>query len=162
MARGSSTPVASTFSVTTLRSCKRYTHLLEVGAGSVDLVHEVLHGEDVVLAQGGLDDGVVGEGNALLVDLAVSALVDQLTDRLQVRLAAIQCQPNQVRKEESMCLPVGDVGLNKTEHLLGRLRDLHKHTVVDLQETEELENFAWLGRNLVDTGGSYISNKNER
>ena len=47
--------------------------------------------------------------------------------------------------------PVGDVGLNKTEHLLGRLRDLNKHTVVDLQETEELQDLAGLGCNLVDT-----------
>ena len=62
-------------------------HLLEVGAGSEDLVHEILNGEDIVLAESLLDDGVVGEGDALLVDLAVAALVDQLTDGLQVRLA---------------------------------------------------------------------------
>ena len=64
-------------------------HLLEVGAGSEDLVHEILNGEDIVLAESLLDDGVVGKGDALLVDLAVSALVDQLTDRLQVGLANV-------------------------------------------------------------------------
>ena len=47
--------------------------------------------------------------------------------------------------------PVGDVGLNKTEHLLGRLRDLNKHTVVDLEEAEELKDFAGLWRDLVNT-----------
>ena len=47
--------------------------------------------------------------------------------------------------------PVGDVGLNKTEHLLGRLRDLNKHTVVDLEEAEELEDFTGLGGDVVDT-----------
>ena len=61
--------------------------LLEVGAGGVDLVHEILDGEDVVLAEGLLNDGVVGEGDALLVNLAVAALVDKLTDGLQVGLA---------------------------------------------------------------------------
>ena len=64
--------------------------LLEVGAGGVDLVHEILDGEDVVLAEGLLNDGVVGEGDALLVDLAVAALVDKLTDRLQVGLAEME------------------------------------------------------------------------
>ena len=50
--------------------------------------------------------------------------------------------------------PVGDVGLNKTEHLLGRLRDLNKHAVVDLEEAEELEDFAGLGSDLVDTSNT--------
>ena len=65
------------------------TDLLEVGAGGEDLVDEVLNGEDVVLAERLFNDGVVGEGDALLVDLAVAALVDKLTDRLQVGLAAM-------------------------------------------------------------------------
>ena len=94
---------------------------------------QVLNAEDVVLAEALLDDLVVGEGDALLVDLAVSALVDQLTDRLEVRLA------------------VGDIGLNETEHLLSSLSDLDKDTVVDLEQTEKLEDFAWFRCNLVDT-----------
>ena len=53
-------------------------------------MYEVLDGEDVVLAEGLLNDGVVGEGDALLVDLAVTALVDKLTDRLQVGLAEME------------------------------------------------------------------------
>ena len=63
------------------------THLLEIGANGEDLVHEILNGEDVVLAQSPLDDGVVGERDTLLVDLAVSALVDKLAYRLEVGLA---------------------------------------------------------------------------
>lgn len=62
------------------------TNLLEVGAGSDNLVDEILDGEDVVLAKCLLDDGVVVEGNALLVDLSVATLVHELTDGLQVRL----------------------------------------------------------------------------
>jgi hypothetical protein len=50
-------------------------------------VNEVLNAKDVVFAKGVLDDAVVGEGDALLVDLAVSALVDKFTDGLQVGLA---------------------------------------------------------------------------
>ena len=47
--------------------------------------------------------------------------------------------------------PIGNIGLNETEHLLGGLGHLDEHTIVDLEETKELENFAGLGRNVVDT-----------
>ena len=64
-----------------------YPYLLEVGANSDDLVDEILNGEDVVLAESFLDDSVVGKGNTLLVDLAVTALVDKFADGLEVGLA---------------------------------------------------------------------------
>lgn len=66
------------------------THLLEVGAGGEDLVDEILDGEDVEFSEGLLDDSVVGEGDALLGDLAISTLVDQLADGFQVRLAKVR------------------------------------------------------------------------
>lgn len=50
-------------------------------------MYKVLHAKDVVLLQSGLDDTVVRKRDALLVDLAVSTLVDQLAHGLQVRLA---------------------------------------------------------------------------
>ena len=56
------------------------TDLLEVWPGSGNFVHKVLNAENIVLAKLLLDDSVVGEGNALLVDLAVSTLVDQFSD----------------------------------------------------------------------------------
>lgn len=65
--------------------------MLEVGANSVDFVYEVFDGEDVVLPKGRLDDSVVCKGNTLLVDLSVSALVDEFTDRFQVGLAGPEC-----------------------------------------------------------------------
>lgn len=55
----------------------RSTHLLEVGSSSENFVYEILYGEDVVLAEVGLNNSVVGERNALLVDLSVTTLVDQ-------------------------------------------------------------------------------------
>ena len=63
------------------------THLLEVGARSEDLVHEILDGKNVVLPERLLNHRVVRERDSLLVDLAVSALVDKLADGLEVRLA---------------------------------------------------------------------------
>ena len=50
-------------------------------------MNKVLNAEDVVLLQRGLDDAVVRERDALLVDLAVTSLVDQFTDRLEIGLA---------------------------------------------------------------------------
>jgi len=83
--------------------------LLEVGAASEDLVDQVLHADDAVLAEVLLDDGIVGEGDALRVavagglDLAVSTLVDELTDALEVGVSE------------------GDVWLDDLEHLHGGL-----------------------------------------
>jgi len=56
--------------------------LFEVGTDSENLVNQVLHADDAELAKVCLDDGVVGEGNTLLVDLAVPTLVDELADGL--------------------------------------------------------------------------------
>lgn len=107
--------------------------LLEVGADGVDLVDEVLHADNAVLAEVLLDDLVVGERNTLLVDLAVTALVDKLTDGLKVGVT------------------VGDEWLDDLEHLNGSLGQLDEDTVVDLEKTEELEGLALLWVNLVDT-----------
>ncbi len=56
--------------------------LLEVGSDSEDLVNQVFHADNAVFAEVGLDDGVVGQSNTLLVDFSISTLVDELTDRL--------------------------------------------------------------------------------
>ena len=60
-------------------------------------------------------------------------------------------KPNAQTETDRVNAPVSNVGLNKTEHLLGGLGHLDEHTIVDLEETKELENFAGLGRNVVDT-----------
>ena len=99
-------------------------------------MYEVLDGEDVVLAEVLLDDLVGGEGEALVVDLAVATLVDELTDGLEVWLA------------------VGDVGLDEAEHLLGRLGHADEDARVDLEQAEELQDLARLRCNLVDTGNT--------
>lgn len=123
----------ATVGVAELEGPQEVGGLLEVGADGVDLVDQVLHTDDAVLAKVLLDDGVVGEGDALLVDLSVTALVDELLDALQVGVT------------------VGDPGLDDLDHLHGSLGDLDEDTVVDLEQTEELEDLAGLGGNLVDT-----------
>lgn len=55
-------------------------NLLEVWSNSEDLVNDVLNANDAVFSQVLLNDGIVGESNSLLVDLAISSLVDQFTN----------------------------------------------------------------------------------
>jgi len=107
--------------------------LLEVGANGVDLVDEILHADNAVLAEVLLDDLVVGEGSAHLVDLSVTTLVQKLADGLQVGVT------------------VGNVGVDDGQHLLGGLGQADEGTAVDLDQTEQLEDLAGLGGNLVDT-----------
>lgn len=108
--------------------------LLEVRADGVDLVDQVLHADDAVLAEVLLDDGVVGERDALLLaGLGVAALVDELADGLEVGVA------------------VGDEGLDDLEHLGGGLGQADEDAVVDLEETQELQGLALLRVDLVDT-----------
>lgn len=107
--------------------------LLEVWSDGEDLVDQILHTDDTVLAKGVLDDGVVGKSNTLLLDLSISTLVDELADGLQVGVS------------------VGDPWLDNLQHLEGSLGHANKDTVVDLEKTEELEDLSGLWCNLVDT-----------
>lgn len=108
--------------------------LLEVGADGVDLVDQILHADNAVLAEVLLDHLVVGQGDAHLVDLAVTALVEELAHALQVGVT------------------VGDVGVDDGQHLLGGLGQTDEGTAVDLEQTEQLQDLAGLGSDLVDTG----------
>lgn len=125
----------ATVGVGQLEGPQEVVGLLEVGANGVDLVDQILHADNAELAEVLLDDLVVGEGNTLLVDLAVTALVQELTDGLQVGVT------------------VGDVGVDNGQHLLGGLGQADEGTAVDLEQTEELQDLAGLGGNLVDTVG---------
>lgn len=107
--------------------------MLEVGANGEDLVDQILHADNPILSKGSLDDGVVSESNALLLDLSISTLVDEFTDGLQVGVS------------------IGDPWLDNLEHLKSGLGHANKDTIVDLEETEKLEDLAGLWCNLVDT-----------
>lgn len=107
--------------------------LLEVGANGENFVDQVLHAHDAILAQVVLDELVVGKSNSLLVDLAITALVDELSDGLEVGIT------------------IGNVWVDNGEHLLGSLGQPDKDAVVDLEKSEQLEDLARFGGNLVDT-----------
>lgn len=68
-----------------------------------------------------------------MIDLSVATLVDQLADGFEVRFA------------------VSNPRLDDAKHLHGWLGKLDENSIVDLEETEELKDFAGLGGDLVDT-----------
>ena len=84
-------------------------------------MHEVFHADNAVFAQVLLDDLVVGQRDALLVDFTVAALVDEVADGLDGRVA------------------VGDVGFDDLKHFGGGFCDFDEDAIVDLEEAEELE-----------------------
>ena len=61
-----------------------FTYSLEVWSNSEDFVDQIFGGLDTNVSNVFVNDSVVREGDSLAVDLAVSALVDQFTDSLQV------------------------------------------------------------------------------
>jgi len=67
-----------------------------------------------------LDDAVVSDGDALLVDLGISSLVDQLTDGFEVRVT------------------ISNVRLYPTEEVDGAAIQFDENAIVDLAEAEEL------------------------
>ena len=125
----------STSGVAQLEWPEEIARLFEVRPHGGDLVNQVFHADDAELAQVVLDQLVVGEWNALLGDLAIAPLIDELTDRLEIRVA------------------VSYVWVDDCEHFLRGLCQADEDAIVDLQETEELEDLARLGSDLGDTVG---------
>ena len=107
--------------------------LLEVGANGEDLVDQIFHAHNAIFSKIGLNESIVSESNTLLINLAISTLVDELSDRLEVGVS------------------IGDPGLDNLQHLEGGLCQTDKDTIIDLEKTEKLEDLARLRRNFVDT-----------
>jgi hypothetical protein len=107
--------------------------LLEVGADGGNLVDEILNGGNTVLAELTLNNGVVSKRNARSSDLAMASLVDKLSNDALRGVA------------------VGHVGLDSSDHVHGGLVESHEHSVVELSESEELQDLLAGGVKLVDT-----------
>lgn len=61
-----------------LEGPKEIAGLFEIGSDGEDLVDQVLHAHDAIIPKVGLDQLVVGQRDALAVNLAVTALVDKV------------------------------------------------------------------------------------
>ena len=111
---------------------QKVARLLEVRPHHHNFMHQILHTDDAIFAQMFLDEAVVGQRDALLVNLAVSAFVDEVPDGFVGWVA------------------VGNVGFDNFEHFCGGFCEADEDSVVYLEKAEELENFSWLRRNFVD------------
>jgi len=109
---------------------------LEVGADSPDLVNKVLNAADSLLSKVLVNDGVVVESNSGSVHLTVASLVDESADGVAGGVS------------------IGDVRLNESDHVDGSAVKLHKHTVVQLSQSQELHDLLRLGSQFVDTNRS--------
>ena len=113
--------------------------LLEVGTDLSNLVDEVLNAGNAVLGEGRFNDRVVGQGNSGAANLAVASLVDKLSDHAGGGVA------------------VSNVGLNSSHHVHGGFVKSHEHTVVELSESQKLQDLFAGGVKLVDTISLKIS-----
>jgi len=116
-----------------LEGPQKVVGLLEARANSVNLVDEILNANDAILAKGLLDDTVVGQRGSALGELAVTTLVDQLPNTLQIGI------------------PVGDIGLNPAQHVHGGLVHLHEHSVENLPKPQQLHDCPHLRMHVIDT-----------
>jgi len=119
--------------VAQVKGVQEVVDLLEVRSDSDNLMDNVLDRDDTIFTEVLLDDGVVVQRDSLLVDLAVTTLVDEFTYGLQVGLT------------------VCDIRLNQLKHLGGCSGDLDKDTVVDLEQSQKLKDLAGFGCDFVNT-----------
>lgn len=108
-------------------------HGAKVLPAGVDLVHHILGTHDVLIVELVLDQLVVANLHALAVDLEVATLVHHRADSGEGGV------------------PVRNVGLHRTQHVLDRLVQLHEDGVEDLAQAQQLQDFALLRVHLRDT-----------
>jgi len=104
----------------------------EVRSDGEDFVDEILDANDAEFAQSLLDD-FVGEGASASLELAVSAFVNEFANGFEIGVS-----PSDVR--------VGD-----SQHAQSRLVQLNESGVVDLTESQQLQNLPDSGVKAVDT-----------
>lgn len=119
--------------ITQLEGPQKVVGLLEIGSNRENLMDQILHTLNSIFAQRLGNERIIRQWNTGAVYLAVSALVDEVTNGLEVGFA------------------VGDVGLHDLEHFLGRFGEFDEDSVVDLQETKELQDFSRLWCHFIDT-----------
>lgn len=108
--------------------------VFEVWSNCEHFMNQILHTLNVgALLQFTLDSEIVGDWHTLSLVLNVTTLVHQSADRLQIGV--------------SPC----DIWLSNTQHVDGGLVQLDEYTIVDLTQTEQLQNLANLWCNFVDT-----------
>mmetsp|Transcript_40798 Transcript_40798/g.122908 ORF Transcript_40798/g.122908 Transcript_40798/m.122908 type:complete len:258 (-) Transcript_40798:85-858(-) len=110
--------------------------LLEVGSDSDNLMNKVSTALNTSAIETLINDTVVGDGDALLVDLSEATLVNKLLNG------------------GTSGVSIGNIRLDETEHADGGLVHADKGRIVNLAKTEELHNLLGLGRDTDDTANT--------
>merc|ERR1712180_122208 len=110
----------STCRTTQLEGPQEVVRLLEILTYCENLVDQILNTDDPTGSQYLFNNFIVTDGNALVVHLCKSSLVDQLSDGLQVGVT-----PSYER-------------LHQTQHVQGAFVEFHESSVVDLSKTKKL------------------------
>ena len=92
--------------------------LFKVLAASMQLVDQILHADDVLFAEGALDDSIVGQGNPLFIDFPESSGIHQIADGLFTGI------------------PVSDIRLHPSQHVDGGFIQFYQNCVVQLPQSQ--------------------------
>jgi hypothetical protein len=105
----------------------------EVGSNGGDFVDKVFNVSNTVLSELSLNNAVVSERNSAFADLTIASLVDEISDGL---LGGIS---------------ISNVWFNSSDHIDGGLVESYEGSVVELSQSEELQDLFAGGVELVDT-----------
>ena len=94
---------------------------------------EIFNTGDSVFAEFTFDDGVIGKRKSSSLDFTASSFVDELRNSL------------------SGWISVGDEWLDHLDHVPCGFVEFDENGVVELSQSEELEDFLWLWGKLSDT-----------
>ena len=107
--------------------------LLELWSAGNNLVNKVLDTVNSDFAELTGNDSIVGQRNAASVYFTTSSLVDKLGNVLFGWIS------------------VRNIWLNNLNHVQSGFVEFDEHTVVKLSQSQKLQDFLWLGSELVDT-----------
>jgi len=133
---GVSLVVESTLGGFELERPEEVVGFLEVRTNSVDFVDQIFSADDAILTEGLFNDFIAGDGDSLLVDLAETSLVDHVRDGVSSGVAE------------------SDIRFDLLDHVKGSSVDSDEGGVVDLSESEQLEDLFGLRSQMVDTSDS--------
>jgi len=119
-------------SIVQLEVPKEVVGNFEVGSDGEDFVDEILNANDSELAQSLFDD-FIGEGASASLQLSISAFVDEFAHGFEVGVTP------------------GDVWVGDSQHAQRRLVQLNKGGVVDLTESQQLQDLSDSGVKSIDT-----------
>lgn len=107
--------------------------IFEMLANSEDLMDQIFSTDNVSVTKFIFNDLIAGNWYTLSFQFSKATFVNQFSHTFQVWITP------------------GDIWLANTEHVNGGLVKFNKHTIVNLSETEQLQNFTNFRCYLVDT-----------